>query len=199
MKKIGLIIIASVVTIVLVSQFLSSESNYTERVQKEREQLLSFMQRSSKSPFSGLEKPQNLYFFDIDPVYKVYAKAEKVKEKKLITIQKTLDKSDTYYKIMVLSFGLKGQKHKLCVYQNEENSNEILLPFSDLSNGNQTYETGRYLHLKKSILTQSEVELDFNLATNPYCAYNNEYSCPIPPRENSLGIEVLAGEKKYKK
>ena len=33
-----------------------------------------------------------LYFFDIDPVYRVYANSEKVKEKKLITIQKTLDK-----------------------------------------------------------------------------------------------------------
>lgn len=199
MKKIGLITIVVIVFIVLFSQLLSSDDNYKEKVMHEREELFFFMQRSSSSPFSGLDKPDSLSFFPINDKYRVFAKAEKVAERKLLTIQKTLGKSDTYFKIAILSFELEGAVHTLCVYENEENPNDILLPFSDLSNGNQTYETGRYLHLKKSALVKNEVELDFNMATNPYCAYNTEYSCPIPPAENSLKFEVLAGEKKYKK
>jgi uncharacterized protein (DUF1684 family) len=39
--------------------------------------------------------------------------------------------------------------------------------------------------------------LDFNRAYNPYCAYNENYSCPIPPRENRLPIAITAGEKVY--
>ena len=59
------------------------------------------------------------------------------------------------------------------------------------------YETGRYLSIRSSELLKTEIELDFNMATNPYCAYNIEYSCPIPPKENQLDVAIIAGEKKY--
>lgn len=199
MKKVGLIAVFGVVIIVLVSQLVSSDDNYKEKVLKERSELISFFQRSSSSPFEGMAKPDSLSFFEIDTKYRLFAKSQKIKERKLLAIQKTKNESDTYFKIARLSFELGGLVHTLCVYENEENPNDILLPFSDLSNGNETYETGRYLHLKKSALEKEEVELDFNMATNPYCAYNTEYSCPIPPKENSLQVQVLAGEKKYKK
>jgi uncharacterized protein len=39
--------------------------------------------------------------------------------------------------------------------------------------------------------------LDFNLAYNPYCAYNPGYSCPIPPAENRLPVAITAGERAY--
>jgi uncharacterized protein (DUF1684 family) len=40
--------------------------------------------------------------------------------------------------------------------------------------------------------------IDFNYAYNPYCAYNEKYSCPIPPIENHLKIAISAGEKAWK-
>jgi uncharacterized protein (DUF1684 family) len=47
-------------------------------------------------------------------------------------------------------------------------------------------------------LKGTKVVIDFNFAYNPYCAYNDTYDCPIPPQENHLPIEILAGEKKFK-
>lgn len=198
MKKVGLIIVVGIVFVVLGSQFLTSESNYKDKVQLERNELLSFMQRSSQSPFKGLDKPDSLCFFEIDDAYRVFAKSSKIEGRKLLTIQKTLGQSKVYFTIARLSFELNGVSQTLSVYENEEDPNDILLPFLDKSNGDETYETGRYLHIKKSALVNEEVELDFNMATNPYCAYNAEYSCPIPPKQNTISVKVLAGEKKYK-
>ena len=41
--------------------------------------------------------------------------------------------------------------------------------------------------------------LDFNKAYNPYCAYNETFSCPLTPEENTLTVAILAGAKNYKK
>jgi hypothetical protein len=41
------------------------------------------------------------------------------------------------------------------------------------------------------------MEIDFNYAYNPYCAYNEDYSCPLPPRENWLKVAIRAGEKAF--
>ena len=37
--------------------------------------------------------------------------------------------------------------------------------------------------------------LDFNFAYNPYCAYNDQWSCPLTPFENRLDVPIRAGEK----
>jgi uncharacterized protein (DUF1684 family) len=42
-----------------------------------------------------------------------------------------------------------------------------------------------------------EISVDFNLAYNPYCAYNENFSCPIPPRENRLKVPIRAGERMF--
>ncbi len=198
MKKIGIIVVVGIVLVVLANQLFTSESNYKDKVMAEREALFSFLQRSSQSPFKGLSKPDSLQFFEVDDHFRVFAKSSKIEGRTLLTIQKTLSQSDTYFKIALLTFEIDGVSQRLSVYENEEDPNDILLPFSDKSNGEETYETGRYLHIKKSALMEVEVELDFNMATNPYCAYNVEYSCPIPPKENAITVKVLAGEKKYK-
>ena len=71
------------------------------------------------------------------------------------------------------------------------------LPFTDLITGKETYEVGRYINLEIPI--RDTIIIDFNKAYNPYCAYTKNYSCEIPPKENHLGIAVLAGVKKPKK
>ena len=40
-----------------------------------------------------------------------------------------------------------------------------------------------------------KVLVDFNYAYNPYCAYNDLYSCPLTPWENRLKVSINAGEK----
>ena len=103
----------------------------------------------------------------------------------------------------VLKFDLNGKQFELQVYQNEELMLEsgyedyLFLPFSDLTNGNETYEGGRYLDLR--IPEGDEIVLDFNRAYNPYCVYNKKYSCPLVPPVNNLDTKILAGVKKFDK
>ena len=71
--------------------------------------------------------------------------------------------------------------------------NHLFVPFRDLTTGTDTYEAGRYLDLHRTVT--GLYELDFNLAYNPNCYFSPMYSCPIPPKENHLPIEVQAGER----
>jgi uncharacterized protein (DUF1684 family) len=75
--------------------------------------------------------------------------------------------------------------------------NYLFLPFKDHTNGNGSYGGGRYLDME--VPKGNEVEIDFNLCYNPYCAYADIFSCPIPPDENHLEVEILAGVKAEEK
>ena len=95
----------------------------------------------------------------------------------------------------ILSFTIKGLNYSLKVYQSEssvlESSDYLFLPYLDATNGITTYGGGRYLDLK--IPKGDSIWLDFNKSYNPYCIYNERYSCPIVPIENLLPIKVDAG------
>jgi uncharacterized protein (DUF1684 family) len=73
----------------------------------------------------------------------------------------------------------------------------LFLAFGDETSARETYGAGRYLDVKKPKGINT-ITLDFNEAYNPYCAYNETYSCPLPPPENLLTIPIYAGEKNYK-
>jgi uncharacterized protein (DUF1684 family) len=77
----------------------------------------------------------------------------------------------------------------------------IFLPFKDLTNATETYQGGRYLidTIKGADLgwEKENLVVDFNFAYNPSCAYNERWSCPLPPPENSLPVPIQAGELRY--
>ena len=108
-----------------------------------------------------------------------------------------------YNKFGKTVFKLNGKKYTLAIYQNVDLVNTagyedyLFIPFKDLTNGEDTYGGGRYLDLK--IPEGETILIDFNRAYNPYCAYNHNYSCPIPPFENHLKVKIEAGVKKYYK
>ena len=93
-----------------------------------------------------------------------------------------------------ITFTVEGQSATLTVYRDEDGG-EFFLPFADTTNGDETYGAGRYLDLVP--LEHGRVLLDFNYAYSPYCAYNPQWSCPIPPAENRLKVSILAGEKNF--
>ncbi len=69
------------------------------------------------------------------------------------------------------------------------------MPFRDKTNQSETYHDGRYVEVEEE--NGRIVDLDFNYAYNPYCAYNFNWSCPIPPAENRLKVAIEAGEKSF--
>jgi uncharacterized protein (DUF1684 family) len=97
-----------------------------------------------------------------------------------------------------LKFTLKGKAFEIPVYQSqrhmniEEYKDYLFFPFNDLTNGKSTYTAGRYIELR--IPTEGNmIMLDFNQAYNPYCAYSDNYSCPVIPAENFIDLEINAG------
>lgn len=70
----------------------------------------------------------------------------------------------------------------------------LFIPFKDATTGDTTYGGGRYIDLKASDINKGIVMLDFNKAYNPWCAYSDGFSCPIPPEENNLRVAIEAGE-----
>ena len=93
------------------------------------------------------------------------------------------------------TFSLDGKTFIVNVFDEGE---YFLFPFRDLTSGKETYGGGRFINIPKDKLKDDKLEIDFNNAHNFYCAYNESFICPIPPKENLINTEIKAGEKKYK-
>jgi uncharacterized protein (DUF1684 family) len=98
---------------------------------------------------------------------------------------------------LILFGNIKGEiggfTVSLILYQHEDGN--FFLPFKDKTAPTETYGGGRFLDLPLTNVKNNRLRVDFNLAYNPYCAYNEDFACPIPPAENTLPIRIEAGEK----
>ena len=90
-----------------------------------------------------------------------------------------------------LKFEVNGKPVALMVYRDVEGE-EFFLPFMDSTTGAESYSDGRYLDLPAA--GDGRLLVDFDYAYNPYCAYNPNWNCPIPPAENRLPVDITAGE-----
>lgn len=97
----------------------------------------------------------------------------------------------TYIRFGTVQFAVNGQPQTLTLYKSEDHD-ALFLPFTDATSGIETYGAGRYLD--PALEPDGTIELDFNLAYNPFCAYNDNWTCPIPPAENHLAVRIEAGE-----
>ena len=199
MKKWLPILLILVVGIIVVYSLQGGESKeaYVERIEEERQRIERFMEASPKSPFA----PENIAFkglsyYPPDPAYRVQARIEPVQGKKLIVLPTTTGEEEKYIRYGYATFTLNGQPQKLLVLESFEQPASLSVMFADETSGEETYGGGRYLNLEKPGRTDGKtLELDFNLAYNPYCAYNQTFSCPLPPKENVLQVPIRAGEK----
>lgn len=150
------------------------------------------------SSFNGLN------YFPEDKKFRVNAKFTRTSDEKYFQMPTSSGKSTKFVKYGILSFKLNGKPQTLNVYQPDaevlkkfpEFADLLFVPFRDVTSGKETYGGGRYIDIKMPV--KNKVILDFNLAYNPNCAYgSDEYSCPIPPKENFLQAEIKAGEKTF--
>lgn len=152
------------------------------------------LEESDRLNFKGLD------FYPPNAEYFVQAKFVATPKAKAFKMKTTTSRLPLYRKYGELHFTLQGKNLKLNVYQRVPEpgapaSNHLFLPFSDQTNGKETYIGGRYLDME--IPEGKSVAIDFNRAYNPYCAYSYRYSCPIVPLENDLPVEIRAGVKKF--
>lgn len=159
---------------------------------------------ASKSPLKNKDRKnfKGLDFFKFNAAYVVKARLERTPDSKWFNMRTTTSRVTKERVYGILRFELNGKQHRLNVYQGEETMQQegmedyLFLPFLDETNGFETYGGGRYLDLR--IPAGDTIEIDFNTAYNPFCAYNEKYSCPIVPRENYLQTRIEAGVKAFK-
>ncbi len=163
---------------------------------------------ASKSPLKNkdLKSFKGLDFFPVDSSYIITASIKKTPDTPFLGMATNTDEKSYYRKFGMLTFTLKDKEMQLTLYESlEESENPVFedylfLPFTDETSGGDSYGGGRYMDVFKSnINTNGTLELNFNNTYNPYCAYNDDYSCPLTPRNNHLSMEILAGVKDFKK
>jgi uncharacterized protein (DUF1684 family) len=199
-------ILIAVVSIIILAAVVYAMSGgetpeqYQERIEQERERQFKFLKYNEESPLTEGQKMDldSLNYYPIDPGYKIRARIVPVDKKVMIQIPMTDGTLERYIKHSYAEFELMDGTHRLLLLQAESESDprNFFLAFADETSGRETYGGGRFLDVRQD--GQRSMDIDFNLVYNPYCHYNPDYACPIPPKENVLEIPIRAGEKIYK-
>ena len=188
------------ICILLFSLFLllncDNRKRYNNDLTPFQREINDFFKDASVSPLKkrDLKNFRGLDFFTYDSTYLVTAKLTKTPKEKPFMMLTTTDMMVEYIKYGTISFELLSNQYSLDIYKNLEDPNErdnLFLPFLDDTNGNESYGGGRYINL--DIPQVDNLIIDFNSAFNPYCVYDEKYSCPIVPIDNYLPLEIKAG------
>lgn len=134
-------------------------------------------------------------YFSISDAWRIKARFEPYTPAKSIAIVNILGMTENMQSPGALVFEQDGKTFRLDAILESAEDKELFIMFTDLSSGRESYGAGRYLYVPKP--TDNEVWLDFNQAYNPPCAFTEFATCPLPPRQNRLALNVNAGEKKY--
>lgn len=144
------------------------------------------LSREQKAAFHGL----NYFPVNHDLVFDLAI--EPLEEQEEIVIQTSTGGEQTYTRYGQVVFVVGGEEARLTVYHS---ATGFFLPFVDSLAGSETYPAGRYVEPEP--LDPATLRVDFNRAYNPYCAYNDLWSCPLTPFENRLKVAIRAGEKNF--
>jgi len=201
-KRIITLIAILIVIITIIYSFQGSQDDtvYIKEIEKEREEKDRFMLNSPESPFdSSVATYSGLKYYPPDIKYRVIADLQPIEQKKQVILSTNDRKEQRYIEYAYAEFKLDGVTNRLLILEIADMGpfrGKLFLAFGDETSAKETYGAGRYLDVAKTP-GSSTIKLDFNLAYNPYCAYNDAYTCPLPPRENILTIPIRAGEKNY--
>jgi uncharacterized protein (DUF1684 family) len=146
------------------------------------------LDRQQQKTFAGLN------YYPENPDLRLDLDLEKVPEPEQVILPTSTGDQQEYWHVGQIRFAVQGQAAILQVYLAVDGG-EYFIPFVDATAPADTYAAGRYLEPEG--LGDGRLHVDFNLAYNPYCAYNDRWSCPIPPPQNRLSVRIEAGEKKY--
>jgi uncharacterized protein len=173
-----------------------------------------FAQHQSDTAFEAYKKQYKDDLFSVIKKDTAFISFYKYNNKMLVTAQVAVLSNEPVFKFTtssgktkdaqkyaLISFSLNGKMYRIYAYQllklknNEATADDFFIPFTDVTNGHETYGGGRYLDFKTGDIKNGTLIIDFNKAYNPYCAFVTGYNCPIPPRENDIPIAIKAGEK----
>lgn len=179
------------------------QTAYNDSISRHRNAYKADFLKTDHSPLKNETDLAALRFFAPDSTYRVMATVQRTTNAEPFEMPTYSGKTSPYVSYAVLSFMLNGQACRLTVFRslrlasNPQYRDYLFLPLKDTTSGNETYGGGRYLDLRLGDIHDGKLLLDFNKAYNPYCAYSDGYSCPIPPASNRLTVTINAGEMTY--
>ena len=137
-----------------------------------------------------------LNYFEPDPSYRFEVALNRHSDPGSIIMATSKGTRRLFNNIGYFEVDIGGQPVRIQAYQSAERDDpSVFIPFRDATSGGETYGAARYIDLE--VEHDDRYALDFNYAYNPYCAYSDSYTCPLPPSENWLKVPIRAGEKKY--
>jgi hypothetical protein len=154
-----------------------------------------FFARDPHSPLTADQKARfaGLEYFAENGDLRLEVVAQALPEAGPVQLQTSTGGIQTYTRVGRFDFRVENQEARLTIF---EGPTGLFLPFVDALAGEQTYPAGRYLDPEP--LPGGRYLVDFNLAYNPYCAYNANWSCPLTPFENRIKVPIRAGEKVFR-
>ena len=184
-------------SVVYLMNNVSVTDKYFSIIEKERKDKDEVFKNGDESPLVFQQKLQftSLNYFPVDKQYLIKADFELNPLKETLRIGYSDGSEKLYLRYGFATFDLMGERQKLTVLKPTffEEEEYLFLAFYDETSTLETYGGGRYIDLDTD--PGKTIDIDFNRAYNPYCAYNEEYRCPLPPRENQVTVAVKAGEK----
>jgi uncharacterized protein (DUF1684 family) len=165
-----------------------------------REKRDKFFKEDSHSPLKEADRKtfKALHYYPIDLNYAMVGPIERypVEPKPLyVNLRTSKGNERKYVKYGRFKFKWMGKEYALQIYR-PLGGGELFLPFKDKTSETETPSNGRYLSVES--MPGGKVLIDFNRAYNPFCEFNEKYTCPFAPEENQLDIPIRAGEKRFR-
>lgn len=180
---------------------MKTPKQWKEDLEMNRKGKDDFFAQHQQSPISMNEREnfEGLKYYSPNPKFYFELDLHEHKKKETIHIQDSKDNTRNLIRWGEFVFEIDGKEYKLQAYKSDPNEKRFFVPFRDETSGKETYGAGKYLDLEEenSRTSTGKWIFDFNVAYNPFCAYNENYACPFVPPENWMKVSILAGEKKY--
>lgn len=170
---------------------------YVERVEAERRGKDDAFRHDPRSPIPAAERArfEGLRYYPVDPAWRFRVRLVPKVPPGEVVMQASAGDVRHYRHAGHFPIQVEGKEVLVQAYENADGHGHFI-PFRDRTSGKETYGAGRYLEVGPADADGLHT-LDFNLAYNPFCAYDDAYSCPFPPPENWLQVPILAGERSY--
>lgn len=178
--------------------------SYEEQIAQHRAHYKQEFVTEESSPLTAADTAY-LHFFDADEKYKVTAQVTITPDAPAFDMLTVSGKTKKYRQYALATFTINDTTCTLQILQSlklikqEKYKNSLFIPFTDATIYTLSYGGGRYIDLSSTDIKDNTIVIDFNKCYNPWCAYADGYSCPIPPPENILPVAIPVGEKMYGK
>ena len=157
-----------------------------------------FFRTSESSPIPTEERERfpGLRYFDPAPTFRFEVALQRYTDPTSVMMATSKGTRQLFNRVGYFETKIDAIIIRVQAYQSaESDDSSIFVPFRDGTSGKESYGAARYLDL--GVEHDDNYAVDFNYAYNPYCAYSEDYVCPLPPQENWLTVSIRAGEKKY--